>query len=212
MVSLVIRHPVQTAVTGPFEYSILTRSPDFSSSKRQQENEFRSDLTAFVRTSSVDKPEVYSQALSLLDSMRNAPSCNRLATSALLDSCQSIEGTTTGAESSLEHVRSIYAAQLAVCEIVSAGSAVPSQCKPFQSVNAEFKQRGRSGAGTKGKGKPTGANEIESRHLSQCLQSLESRPQWWTSYSNSRQNAVVMCQAARADIEKGEPICRHCVI
>lgn len=185
-------------------------SVDFPLSKHHQGDELRSDLTAFVRASSVDKPQVYSQALSLLDSMQNAPSCNRLAASTLLDSCQSVEGSTAGAESSLEDIRSVYAVKLAVCEIVSAGSAVPSLCMPFRSVNAESKQRGRGGVGANGRGKPLSANDIDSRRLSQCLQSLESRPQWWTSYSNSRQNAVVMCQAMRADIEKGEFSHRRC--
>jgi len=179
-------------------------------SKRHQGDQSRSDSTAFVRTLSLDKPQVYSQALSLLDSMQNAPSCNRLAASTLLESCQSIESSTQGAESSLENIRSVYAVKLAVCEIVSAGSTIPSHCIPFRSVIAESKQRGRGGAGANGRGKPLSANDSESRHLSQCLQSLESRPQWWTSYSNSRQNAIVMCQAVRADIEKGEFGCRPC--
>lgn len=158
----------------------------------------------------MDKPEVYSQALSLLDSMQSAPSCNRLAASTLLDSCQSIEASTPGAESSLEGVRSVYAVRLAMCEIDSAGSAVPSQCKPFRSVNAQSGQRGRGGMGVNENGRSFSANEIEHRSLVQCLQSLESRPQWWTSYSNSRQNAVVMCQAVRADVEKGNLIYRCC--
>jgi len=198
----------------PLRNDILKRSLDIPMSEHHQSDELRSDLTAFVRASSIDKPQVYSQALSLLDSMQNAPSCNGLAASTLLDSCQLIEGSTAGGESSLEDIRSVYAVKLAVCEIVSAGSTVPSHCIPFRSVSPEARQRGRggAGAGAHGRGKPLGANDIESRHLSQCLQSLESRPQWWTSYSNSRQNAVVMCQAVRADIEKGEFICHRCAI
>jgi hypothetical protein len=42
-----------------------------------------------------------------------------------------------------------------------------------------------------------------------CLRGLESRPQWWTSYSNSRQNAIVICQAARIEIEKEEMLNLH---
>ncbi|KAI9925205.1 hypothetical protein MW887_006125 [Aspergillus wentii] len=45
--------------------------------------------------------------------------------------------------------------------------------------------------------------------LGSCLKSLESRPQWWTSYSNSRQNAVVICQAARVENEKEELLGLH---
>lgn len=189
---------------GPLSNEKLKIWIDIPLSKHHPGDDLSSDLTAFVRASSVDKPQVYSQALSLLDSMQNAPSCNRLAASTLMDSCRSIEGSTTGAESLLEDIRSVYAVKLAVCEIVSAGSAVPSDCLPFRSVSSEFRQRGRGGAGANGRTKPVSANDIDARQLKSCLQSLESRPQWWTSYSNSRQNAVVMCQASRADIEKGE--------
>ena len=159
-------------------------------------------MATFVRVSAMDKSGVYFQALNLLDSMKSAPSCNRVAASVLLDSCQSIDGSTTSAESSLEDVRSIYAAKLAMCEIVSAGSVVPSECKPVQAVDANSKTRAQN-AEANGKTKPRAANHLEPRHLRQCLQSLESRPQWWTSYSNNRQNAMVMCQAVRTDVEKG---------
>jgi hypothetical protein len=36
----------------------------------------------------------------------------------------------------------------------------------------------------------------------QCLKTLQSSPQYWTSFSNARQNAVVMCQASRDAIER----------
>lgn len=45
--------------------------------------------------------------------------------------------------------------------------------------------------------------------LEACLKSLESRPQWWTSYSNSRQNAMVICQATRVEMEKEELLELH---
>jgi hypothetical protein len=91
----------------------------------------------------------------------------------------------------MEDVRSIYAAQLAICEIVSAETAIPQSCKSL-ALFPELKSH-----------RELSSKSVRKDHLSQCLQSLESRPQWWTSYSNSRQNAVVMCQAAREDIEKG---------
>ncbi|GLA81240.1 hypothetical protein AtubIFM56815_004882 [Aspergillus tubingensis] len=53
------------------------------------------------------------------------------------------------------------------------------------------------------------AETVSKRHLESCLRSLESRPQWWTSYSNSRQNAVVICQAARFENEREEIIELH---
>ena len=154
------------------------------------------DLATLVQPSIISNSEVYSQALGLLSSMQSAPSCNRAATSSLLTSCHSIEGPTN--EHALDDVRSIYAAQLAVCELKGAGSQIPPFCSTGMPLDA------------------TEAIESSKRHenvqLKQCLKSLESRPQWWTSYSNNKQNAVVLCQAARVEIEKGMSCSLRCVV
>lgn len=143
---------------------------------------------ALVRPAPIDPSGTFTHALEILASIQASPSCNRVAASTLLDSCHSIEGSEPDAEASIEDYRSIYAAQLAMCEIESVNSVKPQSCDQLV---------------TMAKGKSKGLRKIRKDRLSQCLQSLESRPQWWTSYSNNRQNAGVMCQAARIDIEKG---------
>ena len=167
-------------------------------------SDIKTDLTAFVTQPAIDHSEMYTEALSLLNSIQSAPSCNRLAASTLLTGCQSIDGSASNAEVSIEHTKSVYAAQLAMCEIVSAGSAIPQQCKSLAPPKATAGNEGlkTSGNAIQDENK-SGKSSIASRQLGQCLQALESRPQWWTSYSNSRQNAVVMCKAAREDIAKG---------
>ena len=153
------------------------------------------DLTALIRPDPVDETGIYTNAIELLSSIQTSPSCNRLATSTLLESCQTLDGSSQNAEESLEDVRSVYAAQLAMCEIVSAGSAVPQTCKSLDvSPGTNIHQT-------------SSFKNIRRNQLGLCLQSLESKPQWWTSYSNSKQNAMVMCQAARGDIEKGKCPC-----
>ncbi|KAL8954233.1 MAG: hypothetical protein Q9183_007252, partial [Haloplaca sp. 2 TL-2023] len=101
-------------------------------------------------------------------------------------------------------MKSVYAAQLAICELTDAGSPPPKSCDVFlpndqnrmsRTMTREFQQR-------------DGLSKSLKAKLSSCLQSLESRPQHWTSYSNNRQNAVVMCQAARINAEKGECLVR----
>ncbi|KAL6714378.1 hypothetical protein ACLMJK_007801 [Lecanora helva] len=149
----------------------------------------KSELVSLVRTKPEDPSGTFAQALELLASLQTSPSCNRLAASSLLDSCQSIEDSQSDAEEIIEDYRSIYAAQLALCEIGSANPAMPQSCDQLVAV-------------TKSRGK--GTRSVHKDRLNHCLQSLESRPQWWTSYSNNRQNAGVMCQAARIDIEKGQ--------
>ena len=161
------------------------------------------DWKGLMRTIPDDRSGTYTQALQLLNSMQKSPSCNRLATSTLLESCQAVDGSTTGMEESLEYIKSTYAARLAICEISSTGLAIPSDCRPLMPVD----DPGRVGLEWiigSGRVKAATFGNVGNRQLSQCLRSLESRPQWWTSYSNSRQNAVIMCQAARVDIERGE--------
>jgi hypothetical protein len=173
------------------------------------------DLTALLTSPMVHQPEVFDEALRLLTSIQSSPSCTRLAASNLISSCQSFTGpskdtdrSTPDSEAALDDLKSIYAARLALCELVGAGTPVPSMCAPLIPSDQAKSKRGFR-AFLKQESKQSGATEtdrgiIRGQQLGQCLKSLESRPQWWTSYSNNRQNAVVMCHAARAQIEQGE--------
>lgn len=181
----------------------LTSLPEPSFVQSPDKGSVDSDLTAFVRTLPPDQSGVYSQAFELLNSMQASPSCNRLAALTLLNSCQTIEGSAHDHEGSLDDIKSTYAAQLAICEISSTGLTIPPECESLNLTNEKGRIRGFDEHSNEGRVKPSSRKKIGKRHLSQCLRSLESRPQWWTSYSNSRQNAVIVCQAARADIDRG---------
>ncbi|MCJ1229510.1 hypothetical protein MMC12_006177 [Toensbergia leucococca] len=180
-----------------------------SPNEAYEEETIKTDLTALIRPSYNGQSDVYSQALQILTSLQGSPSCNRIAASTLLISCHGIEGTTSHNEASLDEIRSLYAAQLAVCELAGAGSIVPQQCKSLAPLNTAKLRQGSSGPTNKARRRLGDTGNVDSQQLSECLQSLESRPQWWTSYSNSRQNAVVMCRAARVDIEKDDLINLH---
>ena len=144
------------------------------------------DLTSLIAAPCGAKSKEHAKAMELLDSMQSAPTCNKLATSSLLSSCQSLEGSAQSQDSSLEGIKAVYAAQLALCELRNVGAEPPEQCRSvaFDVSTVDI--------------------DIHSAKFRACLRSLESRPQWWTSYSNNIQNAVVMCRAARVEIEKGE--------
>ena len=146
-------------------------------------------LMALVRPTPEDPSGAFGRAMELLASIETSSSCNRIATTMLLASCRSAEGSDHDVDASLEDLRSVYAAQLAMCEIGSASSIKPQSCDSF-SIMSE--------------GKPNGVNTIRKDKLIDCLKSLESKPQWWTSYSNNKQNAGVICEATRIDIEKGK--------
>lgn len=168
------------------------------------------DLISFLNTKTQRHDVIFTEAVQLLESMKSAPSCNRLAATKLVTSCQSISGKDNGLGSdnyvTLERIRSLYAARLAICELDGAGASIPASCSP---VAVSLPQK-RTFFGFSGKYKPQNDIEDIPQHLVEyCLKSLESRPQWWTSYSNSRQNALVICQAARIEGEKEELLDLH---
>lgn len=167
------------------------------------------NLISFLNSKTQQYDVIFTEAVQLLESMKSAPSCNRLAATKLVTSCQSISkdnGLGSDNYVTLERIRSLYAARLAICELDGAGTSIPASCSPV-AVSSTQK---RSFFGFSGKYKSQNDIEDIPRHfLESCLRSLESRPQWWTSYSNSRQNAMVICQAARIEGEKEELLDLH---
>ncbi|DAA79205.1 TPA_exp: putative Nuclear membrane fusion protein Kar5 [Trichophyton benhamiae CBS 112371] len=169
------------------------------------------DLPLLLHTNPAQRNIFFSKALNLLDSMQHAPSCNQRAVASLITSCQALSPETSErrhyTHSDLDHVKSLYAARLAVCEITGTGATIPEKClDTFPSHNGWRPQYKDSSQGFQ---VADGERNIPAAVLELCLRSLESKPQWWTSYSNGRQNAAVMCHAARFEIEKEELLNHH---
>ncbi|EEP76398.1 predicted protein [Uncinocarpus reesii 1704] len=167
------------------------------------------ELTSLLHLDNVKRNEIFSEAIRLLDSMQSSSSCNQRAVTDLLMSCQALEGNQREHDQDfslqLDQFKSLYAARLAVCELRGAGATVPDKCLPIlnsskENTEPQFHETFHRGS-KEHRGVPA--------QLESCLHSLESRPQWWTSYSNNRQNAAVMCQAARFDIERDELLKHH---
>lgn len=148
--------------------------------------------------------------------MELSPSCNHLAALTLINSCQSLEMSAKGSSNAktkgeliLDEVKSEYAVRLAVCELNGAKVNIPRECAVFiPSSYACGKFRFRS-LFTRQESRSHDElcyPEAASSQVIQCLRALESRPQSWTSYSNAKQNAVVMCQASRDAIERDEKL------
>ncbi|ODM17347.1 hypothetical protein SI65_07022 [Aspergillus cristatus] len=167
------------------------------------------DLISFLNSKTQQYDVIFTEAVQLLESMKSAPSCNRLAATKLVTSCQSISkdnGLGSDNYVTLERIRSLYAARLAICELDGAGTSIPASCSPVAVLSTQK----RSFFGFSGKYKSQNdIEDIPQHFLESCLKSLESRPQWWTSYSNSRQNAIMICQAARIEGEKEELLDLH---
>lgn len=169
------------------------------------------DLVSLLHIDPAEQSDIFSEAIQLLDSMQSAPSCNQRAVASLITSCQVLstgendKRVASGVD--LDHIKSLYAARLAVCEVMGAGAMIPGQCSSILTSRTNEKPLYNSGHKETHSSQEEGL--ISSGQLEPCLRSLESKPQWWTSYSNSRQNAAVMCQAARFDVERDELLNNH---
>ncbi|XTI82265.1 hypothetical protein V2W45_1337458 [Cenococcum geophilum] len=175
-----------------------------------------SDLASMLQNPPVQQREIFSHALRIIRSMELSPSCNHLAALTLINSCQSLEMSAKGSSNAktkgeliLDEVKSEYAVRLAVCELNGAKVNIPRECAVFiPSSYACGKFRFRS-LFTRQESRSHDElcyPEAASSQVIQCLRALESRPQSWTSYSNAKQNAVVMCQASRDAIERDEKL------
>ena len=174
-------------------------------------------------------PDSLRYTFNTLRNLDTKPSCHKVAAAALIHSCSTLESTlgetiprdngeiSQGADSIISGEINLYAARLAVCELSSAKAFVPAACEAFIPTVKTIKKPTWAGYLTgKGASKPRKLHpeydDITEQHLAQCLTGLESRPQSWTSFSNSKQNAVVMCHAMRGEIERDQQVHLHNVL
>lgn len=162
-------------------------------------------------------PAPLQEVMKIMRDVEKLPSCNKIASQALLNSCSALESPESaeseqrGPDMMLDETKSIYAARLAVCELSGARATVPEGCTSFLPNSHTGKKTGLRGfIGLNRLSAPTTSydhyGDVTEHSLDKCLGALESKPQWWTSYSNSRQNAVVMCHAMRSEVEKDEQL------
>ena len=163
----------------------------------------------------VSVPDHLRTALETVQKLETLPSCNRMATAALLDSCQSIDASAQtkedhGPDTFVEATKTVYAARLAICELSDAKVVPPKQCAKFVPTKRTAKKTWRGIFDKSGPTEPMAHYEqyedVTERDSDVCVSALYTEPQAWTSFSNARQNAVVLCQAVRTDVEKQEQI------
>jgi uncharacterized protein YdcH (DUF465 family) len=164
------------------------------------------DAISVLKAQEHHQDSMLDEAVRLLDLISISPSCYRVAATKLVASCQAFTDSKDDAETdgpeSLDLLRSTYAARLALCEIDGAGTSIPTSCLPI--IVSPPPQSNRFGFRKWHRGSDAASDSVPKDLLENCLRTLESRPQWWTSYSNSRQNALVICHASRIELEKSE--------
>ena len=153
----------------------------------------------------VDNELVRTQVVELLNAMSDKPFCHQAAIHELLTSCQSVKENARNPRPAAEllgKLKTISAARFAVCEITEALADTPSQCVPLMIYSPESHSESLSHTV-----KSSAYNTIEQvsdRDVRACLKALECKPQSWTSYSNSKQQIAMICDASRTDIVKDE--------
>jgi hypothetical protein len=166
-------------------------------------------------------------SLDILNGIEKLPSCPKMATAALLHTCSTLEGhsdanggeseTGQGTDMFLDDSMTLYATRLAVCEIQSAGSSVPKACQAFIPTARTSKKTTWGGYLTvNGATKPRQLypeyEDATEHDLKQCVAALHGQPQTWTSFSNSKQNAVLICHSMRGEVEKDQQIHLHKIL
>jgi len=157
--------------------------------------------------------------LQKLEDLETMPSCEKVASAELMYSCAAIDGTVIaeedgiprGADHLLDVQKTLYAARLAVCELNVGKDSVPAACQAFvttpKSTRKTFWRSSSVSRGWKGFWQTYPVyEEATEATLEQCLVALQRCGPCWNSYSNSRQNAVHICHAMRAEREKDEQI------
>jgi predicted ATPase len=152
---------------------------------------------------------VISQAVDFVMSMHIAPTCTRMAASHLMNECKMLENAPDFAKSRpeayLDSVKTEYAAKLAVCELLSTqppSSAVPPTHCDILVPSSKACVKGGWWHHAQPDTDKQCYQTYKEHQYRQCLKTLESSSRYWISFSNARQNAVVMCQASRDAIER----------
>ena len=153
------------------------------------------DLTNLLVSSPSYSAPDFADALRILESLKAAPGCNQAALRKLIHSCKdaSLKERQIVPET-LEQAKTSYAINAALCETAEGGGEIPEQCR---AVSARLYQHDHGNL----------ARRVHDPQDNQnCLATFQENHVYWVSYSNNRQQASVICQAARHGIDRDEAL------
>lgn len=130
----------------------------------------------------------------VIDNLAAQSTCHQAAATQLLITCKAVGkdlAEEQGKHELLERAKSVYAVRVAVCETGEGRAAVPAACKALLDIPR------RSGGEL---------DVVNSKILSTCLEALMGEHYYWTSYSNSRQDANTLCQAGSLEATRLEAL------
>jgi hypothetical protein len=153
-------------------------------------------------------------AILKLKELETAPSCNKIASSALIYTCATFKAdgeAPDSTEKTLDEEKILFAARLAICELSDSDdqSLVPSACASFVPTKSNTKKKGWFGyVHDKPVPRYPDYDQATRQDRDICVAALMKSPQTWSSYSNAKQSANQWCPAVRGDIERDEMLQR----
>ncbi|EHY57793.1 uncharacterized protein HMPREF1120_05817 [Exophiala dermatitidis NIH/UT8656] len=158
---------------------------------RPSHNELQPSLTDLLTYREPDQDAVLEKAMHVIETLATQSTCHQGAAAQLLITCNTVGKEEQGKHELLERAKSVYAVRVAVCETREGRAAVPTACKPVLDMP---ERSGRE------------IDVVNGKLLSSCLEALIGEHYYWTSYSNSRQDANTLCQARSLEATRLEAL------
>lgn len=168
-------------------------------------------LVGRLTLDAIGQSDTFSQALTIIESYRSAPSCHRRAATGLIQACENIP-TEAKVEVLAQETKELFAVRLAICELdtveASSSNIIPTACKGLHSTTCAEAATSWTKYWQQPEDQTLPAEKqcfpaIPRKQARSCIKALQAHPQSWTSYSNALQNVGVVCQATRNAREKG---------
>ena len=138
-------------------------------------------------------------AIKALEDLKSGPFCHQIAAVMLHRDCKLLESRdedTSFSDSGRRMTDFVdsYAASLAICDLERGAFTIPSACDKF----TEAALRGLSGS-------KTSELHVSSSEIGECLAGLGKDPSAWNTWVSYKHKALMVCEAGRADSNKGTP-------
>jgi hypothetical protein len=118
------------------------------------------------------------------------PSCKRVASKVLVNSCVSYQPSNNddrrSKEDTLEPFKNLFALQVTACELDDAEVSMPQACTPLL-------------ASAQG-------GDVSMECMSECLHNLYKTPSSWDSFNHAKTRAAIICHAMRSEIDQDEQL------
>ncbi|KIW16455.1 hypothetical protein PV08_06509 [Exophiala spinifera] len=151
---------------------------------RKERNDLQPDLTDLLASRDMDQDPVFERAMHVIDNLATQTTCQQTAAAQLLITCKA-SGKSSNAKAVnhelLERSKTAYAVRVAVCETGEGRATIPPACRPVLDIPRRLQGE---------------IDVVNAKTLASCLEGLMLEHYYWTSYSNSRQDANILCQAS----------------